>query len=1165
MRITPFARRCVLEALPLRPLLFCLTTLAPFASAPHTAAAEAAAPAVETVRFDLPAGPAARTLADFAEQSGRQVVFLADTVRGITTPTVRGPMPVRLALDQLLAGTGLTVVDDPRTGALLVSAPAKGAADRAATSSASSRPDQRPAMKTKNPFAALTTWFALSAPVAIAQTTPTVPTVDETVTLNPFQVIADRDTGFVPASALAGGRMSTDLRDTPLAYSVLTKELIETLDLVDTEKAMEWAVNSVQVRDDGADRFGNTDGGSRSTVRGVGSKVLRNFFEIGRFGDTYNQDRIDIARGANALLIGNGGLGGALVMLTKQARFDRISGHLALSASNHGARRTVADYNQPLGKKFAVRGVVLRQDSSTWRNRVFDRRDGEYATAAYRPFPKTKLRVDYENYRQRELGTLTHFNDFVSGWDGATVLAAPAASLADANARGVRVYTTTPLIVPTLNASTVVNYANSWRTMGGAETAQTPVNGVLAINTAPGASGSYMSDVENEPRNRYSLATANSAFRLPSRRDVAAPDYPTFQQYLRNTSAFLDQQIGETLFLQASFSETKSGRALNFLGNRLANLYIDINRRLPTGETNPFFLQPYVETTTRDNTNDSVDNFTEYRLAAAWIKDRTRLGSFKLSAIGGHTNRYTEVRAYTLALARNPDIRQRPFTDGFGYRYYINDAYQSYAPPTQVRYVDPITNTTANYAVQNLLDLNGTNPTAERTFEFVQVGGSALLFRDRLSLIAGTRQDRFRQKSWNSRANPRTSYPADWDGTTYFTNPSAPANYFNLSAAERALYNPPDTDQRQRTSTAGSVLHLTSWASVFYNYAETFDTSRSLQDITGRIVAPVVSSGTDAGVRLRLLSGRVNLSYTTYETTQNHSLITPPSVLSPILEANALNDTDPQGRNRRGLAPLPTGYSDYFDRRVKGHEFEVTANITRGWRLTANLAFPKSLSADRYQDTWDYIGANEPTLRQIVLDTGATINAAGVAAVPAGFNLATSPDITTAATTWNNLQDFKRANDLSLQVANNLHKFTTNFYSDYRFPSGKLKGLRLGAGVQYRSQIQIGNRANDTIVNPANPLLAVDDPTVDGNTPVYMPAYYLVTATTGYEFAFRNRLRLAVKLNIENLLNEDRVIYYGTSLRPRGGDVRNPSRVAGGGVHYFITPRTFAFTTTLSF
>jgi outer membrane receptor for ferric coprogen and ferric-rhodotorulic acid len=1116
----------------------------------------------------VPAGDAAETLSLAARQGGLEIIFFAETVRGVRTPQLRGSFIPRDALTQLLAGTGLLLVADELTGTITIRRTTSVSPTSIPEPPSRSSSPTSSSMNVRRPLAALGAWLSL----AVTGSTQTVvpPTEEaaasaEPVKLSPFEVVTDRDVGFVPATSLAGGRLSTDLKQTPLAYSVLTKELIETLDLVDTEKAMEWTVNSVQVRDDGADRFGNTDGGSRSTVRGVGAKVLRNFFEIGRFGDTYNQDRIDIARGANALLIGNGGLGGALVMLTKQARFDRITANVSLRGSNHGARRAVVDYNQPLGGKFAFRGVLLRQDSDTWRHRVFDRRDGEYATLAFRPFKKTTLRLDYENYRQRELGTLTHFNDFVSGWDGATVLDAPTATLANSNARGVRVYTTTPLIVPARAPNTVVNYANSWRTMGGAETAETPINGVLAINTAPGASGSYMSDVENEPRNRYTLATANSAFRLPSRADVAAPRYPTFQQYLRNTSAFLDQQIGQDVFVQASFSETKSGRALNFLGNRLANMYIDVNRRLPTGEVNPFFLQPYVETTTRDNTNDSVDNFTEYRLAAAWLKDRTRLGSFKLSAIAGRTNRYTEVRAYTLAMARNPDIRQRPFTDGFGYRYYVNDSYQSYAPVTEVRFIDPVAGANTTYAVQNLLDLNGTNPTAERTFEFLQAGGSALLFRDRLSLIAGARQDRFRQKSWNSRANPRTSYPTDWDGTTYFTNPAAPANYFDLNATQRALYNPPDTDQRERTVSAGSVLHLAEWASVFYNYAETFDTSRSLQDITGRIVAPVVSHGTDAGLRLRLFSGRINFSYTRYETVQNNSLITPPSVLSPILEANALGDTDPQGRNRRGLEPLPSGYSDYFDRRVRGHEFEITANVTRGWRLTYNLAFPESLSAARYQDTWAYIGANENTLRQIVLDTGATIGATGVAAVPTGFNLATSPDIATAANAWNTLQDFKRTNDPSLQITNNLHKFTTNFYSDYRLQSGRLKGLRFGAGVQYRSKIQIGNRANDTIVNPANPLTAIDDPAVDGNTPVYMSAYHLVTGTAGYEFTFRQKLRLTLKLNIENLLDEDRVIYYGTSLRPRGGDIRNPSRVAGGGVHYFITPRTFSLSATLSY
>ena len=201
----------------------------------------------------------------------------------------------------------------------------------------------------------------------------------ETVILSPFEVVTDRDTGFVPAVSLAGGRMSTDLRDTPLAYSVITKEFIEALNLTDTESAMEWAVNASEARGDGTDRIANLDGGSRTTARGVKPKVLRNFFELGRFGDTYNQDRIDYARGANALLIGNGGLGGALIMLTKQAQFDRVSGQVGLNFGSEGQRRVTVDLNQPVTRYAAVRFNLLWQDSDLWRDRLYDRRQGFYA------------------------------------------------------------------------------------------------------------------------------------------------------------------------------------------------------------------------------------------------------------------------------------------------------------------------------------------------------------------------------------------------------------------------------------------------------------------------------------------------------------------------------------------------------------------------------------------------------------------------------------------------------------------------------------------------------------------------------------------------------------------------------------------------------------------
>lgn len=78
----------------------------------------AAEPVVRT--FDLPAGPAETTLKRFAEQAGDQFVFSAEKVAGAQTAAVKGQLTARVALERMLAGSDLRVVQDERTGALTV-------------------------------------------------------------------------------------------------------------------------------------------------------------------------------------------------------------------------------------------------------------------------------------------------------------------------------------------------------------------------------------------------------------------------------------------------------------------------------------------------------------------------------------------------------------------------------------------------------------------------------------------------------------------------------------------------------------------------------------------------------------------------------------------------------------------------------------------------------------------------------------------------------------------------------------------------------------------------------------------------------------------------------------------------------------------------------------
>ena len=70
--------------------------------------------------FDLPAADAAETLKAFTAQSGEQIIYPVETVRGVQTKAVKGEYTSREALDLMLAGTGLTIVQDAGTGALAI-------------------------------------------------------------------------------------------------------------------------------------------------------------------------------------------------------------------------------------------------------------------------------------------------------------------------------------------------------------------------------------------------------------------------------------------------------------------------------------------------------------------------------------------------------------------------------------------------------------------------------------------------------------------------------------------------------------------------------------------------------------------------------------------------------------------------------------------------------------------------------------------------------------------------------------------------------------------------------------------------------------------------------------------------------------------------------------
>jgi outer membrane receptor protein involved in Fe transport len=1150
-------------------------------------AAFAAAPATRS--FDVPGGDAAQSLRLAAQQAGREIMFLAETVRGTRTAAVKGQFTAEEALRRMLAGTDLQLVQDDRSGALAVKR-----AD--APANAPSAPAPRTSAGQRQADELLAT---------------------DTIVMTPFTVATERDEGFVAATSLAGGRLTTELRDTPLAYSVLTRDFLDTLALFDQEQALTWSVGSyMPLQDTSTYRYNDNEAGSSVMSRGVriAGAAQRNFFQLGLNADTYSQERIDFARGPNALLIGTGGLGGVVVGMTKRARPDKAFDKAGLVLGSWNRFRTTYDVNRPLNDKLAFRANLLWQDADTWRNLEFDNRRGNHYTLTYRPFRRTQVRAEFEYYKQSTIMGRETLSESLSGWDGRTVVTAPQTqALANADALGLARFgsNTAPqlIYIPGTDGGTVMNWANSWRTQGGGANAAVPVGGRLPLLTANlGINNGPMIDSVYSGDLLFRLSESGSAFRRPTRETVLQPDAPTLSYEFRTTAVFVEHQQGEHLFFEAAANWARTRKQVEAVASRLGSVFVDVNATLPDGRPNPNFLQPYSEAIS--GTYYYLNNIKEARAAAALVFDRTRFGDFRANLIAGGRAVHNDVRGYGYVMNRSADIRARSRDDLFNYRYYLNDPVKPFTIPTSVRLIDPVTRTDTTYGVTKILDIRsaGNFRASDTTFTYLQGALNAKLFNGRLNLLGGARRDTLERDLYTLNGNANAviaDYPANWDGQTPIYRPLPPSDYWNLSyrakdasgaitgtgatlpalsrprdASGRALpqyandrfrddYSSPPVDFNVTTITYGGVLHVLPWVSTYANFAESFNPPGAGITINGAALPPGLSEGWDFGLRFTLLKGRVSASFGKYGSTQRNNSFDNTGQTrkyANIAAANRVGDLSADGQNARGLPLVPTPTFDFQDTKGRGYEIDIVANLTSNWRLTANAGIPKNLTTNANQEQWAYLNANEAVLKQIVQDAGVIIGANNAATVDLSVPVATrSPDAAAAATAWNDIQTFKATSNPAAATYSDQPKFTANFFTDYRFSRGILKNLRIGSGVQYIGRKAIGNRGGDTIVNPANPATAIDNPAVDNTTRIFMPAYYTVTSTVGYQVRLRQGMTLDLNLRIGNVLDNDDLVYIGAGLRAPGGDISRPDRVTVPTTFLYLPPRSFVLSATLNF
>lgn len=607
----------------------CVSTLA-LSSSP-AAAAESAPRS-----FDLPAGLAETTLKLFSEQSGHAILAGSAVVQGVKTNPVKGEFAAGEALGRMLAGTSLVATADEQGGAFSLRRTDPGPNEPTASGP---KPRVRPGSQSPEPLG-------------------------ETIELSPFEVVADSKGYFAP-NTMSGTRLNSALEDLGASISVITKQQMEDLALLDindvflymgsTEGTGQYTqIDEVAGRGEISDATA-ADPTNANRIRGIGAANVSNGnFETSKRVplDPLDSDGVEISRGPNSSVFGLGNPSGTVNIIGATANLQRDRSTLAFRADSFDGWRASLDLNRVLLKdRLALRvsGVRERTGFDLKPSGVDTKRFN--AMLAYMPFKKTILRASYQYYHAE--GTRPNSippQDGISDW---RELGSPTWVPLQNSIRLNGVLTpfnnradspTAYTYVPTSNYG--LQYVDRegiafWGQIYGAAGGTSPLG---ARQTTRKLVATTALAQDNQPLigRRTTVITDRNIYDWKALNIYSQNRFEDKTETLRVTldQIFLDSSR-QTLAAQAGWFHEDSDRFQRFLmadGSTQGTtgvLSVDINETLLDGTPNPFFLRPFIFQAEPRIRNIPVRNDT-YRLQLAYKLDFSQDGGWR-KWLGSHS------------------------------------------------------------------------------------------------------------------------------------------------------------------------------------------------------------------------------------------------------------------------------------------------------------------------------------------------------------------------------------------------------------------------------------------------------------------------------------------------------------------------------------------------
>ena len=243
----------------------------------------------------------------------------------------------------------------------------------------------------KSPSALLLAATALLPFTAQAQEAPMAEDAGDGAGRPAIVVIGNTDS--YRADTASGLKAPTPLIDVPQTVTVITREQLDDQGVTQLGDALRYVPGVVVTQGEG----------NRDQIVLRGQNTTADFFLNGVRDDTqyyrslYNIERVEVLKGANALLFGRGGGGGVINRVRKAPSLAAASFGANAAVGTFGEYALSADLNQPLSQSVGARLNGTYEEFDNHRQDYNGRFIGVNPTLAFTPGPDTRIDLSY-NY-----------------------------------------------------------------------------------------------------------------------------------------------------------------------------------------------------------------------------------------------------------------------------------------------------------------------------------------------------------------------------------------------------------------------------------------------------------------------------------------------------------------------------------------------------------------------------------------------------------------------------------------------------------------------------------------------------------------------------------------------------------------------------------------------